>query len=301
MTNTWIRISVVIIAGLGAILPLIWKSNNDSMDIYRKWVLVIFFVSVIILSVVAIVLDRQSEKENKSIIEKQKAQLDSIKKGADLLENIGNAQLRAAMYTSSLDEPIKTIEINLILDKEYSFNDLCPIRFCCLIFKSNLGKEIQELRYIAKDELMHSSSKGNQVRVDSYLLTLLDKENNEIHKSHFGYCSEKLSSIKLPIYYQGQKNKLLYKSRDFHDSIFHIYLTKKLLDKIARIQFIVNKWAIVNSDPKDVFWIDKQVKWSDFEDSIILKDAQTTDPKSKGFPRNPWHLNLYWHIPLFLE
>ena len=294
MLNLCAKIFIAIIAALGTLSQILQANNQPVLHKGILVILVIVFILVIILSVTSIVLDHKKNKENENMIDKQKRDLEA-------LEEIGNAQLRAAMYTSSLDEQIKSIYIKLTLIKTFTFEELCPINFCCFLFKSNLGEEIQELRYIAKDDTAYFKSNKSQVRVDSYLLRLLDKDNNEIHKSRFGYCKEKLSSINLPIYYQGQKEFLLYKLRDFHDTIFRIYLSQDLLDKITRIQFIVNNWGIVDSDPREVFWVDKKLEWSGFDDSIILKNAQTADPKTKDFPKNPWHINLYWHIPLYLE
>jgi len=238
-----------------------------------------------------------NDKEDTRKLMQQNAESDS------LLQNIGNSQLRASMFTSSLDEPVKSVYVRLALHEEKMFSEVCPLELAFEILKFDSidgDTKSQTLRFVVHGDPLLMSSGSNEFRLEQFIVERYFDDSADTLSTSIGKNRKQVTEISIPLLYHGSEKNLIYKVRDFHKSIFKVYIQDSLLIQTRSIELVVNGWAILRSDPNQVSWSSEKIKWDKPKIDTEFKTAYTTDSKGNKFPESAWYLNIYSIVPDYL-
>lgn len=229
--------------------------------------------------------------------QKQKIQLDAVQKESSLIKTINLIQLQTAFYLSRIEEPIRTMFLEIQLKKQYDFSSLQPFGFAFEL--TDLRKKWTEnngtfpvLQYFVEDTATKSPAQyrithiheqpphtGNQSKQNS--LTFVDRLRPK-------------DRIEIPFF---DENDIYTALRDFNSTELRVYLPDTLLKKANSISLVVNDWVIHEIRIDDYEWIDRNCGWEPAHWKGKLKFPKRSEEPWLREKKDRLQIDLYRTLP----
>ncbi len=197
---------------------------------------------------------RDAQEQAQAEVQSLQAQLGHVTAQADVVRQLQVVQLRVAQYLASLDEPIVSMQLRLVLDERRAFAALCPFRIAYGFYDvrklwfQRSGDEFGLLRYVAVDD--QSSRPTYRIRRtldgnDTLDLTYVDGRPT-------------VSELELPFYDERPRWSTV---RTLHNSLVRVYLSANLVGVVKRIQLIANGVTVHDRPIEQNQWVPTEEKW----------------------------------------
>jgi len=221
---------------------------------YALALLAIVLICNIGIAVIQWQENQTAQSQAKAEIQGLQEQLTRVHEQTEIVHRISSAQLRVAQYLASLDEPILSMQLRLVLDGPRSFAHLCPFLFAYEFYDlSKLSFQKPEgdfhlLRYVAVP--------AQQQRASYRIYRTLD----DTLDGQFVFIDgrSEISEIEVPFYDERPRLAVV---RDLHYSLIRVYLTENLVRVVKRIQLVANGIPLHDKPVVPSEWVSTEQKW----------------------------------------
>lgn len=237
-------------------------------------------------------LQRELGKRSDQIIDLQKElglSSRAIIEKTGLLEEIGNAHLKAIFYTEALNQQIGKVLLLIKLKKSMSFAELCPLRVAFGIWTYIPQKKIKSNFFIESP----SANPGDR-RAVSYSNYRIEDDGRLTGGHIRGTPQTELEFFTVELDFTANIGQL----KEFHDEKLFVLMTDDMLERTSFIELIVDGWVILHKDIIKSHWRkDKgvSVEWPKFKYKEVEFYRNWNDDSGIGY--SGWRIDLYNQIP----
>lgn len=242
----------------------------------------------------------QINEIQRTSIDAQSELIRQLQNQAKGLDELGRRQLHLVEYMQELNHEVRAVYFRLKLNKEYSFEEICPLK---LGFEFRPSEDSPlKFRKLVTNADRRTRIGNKDVPLVGYFISDVSFNDSATITNNFTLGrlrNTKLQNILIPVEFTEDITDAV---KEFHDENFFVYLQNSLINKIDSIQLIVNGWVILDESPHNVFWGKSFVgEWLSLKNKEITLDRPMTDPHGKTPPIILWRISVYNKLPGYYE